>query len=102
MDTDGERGLTRIELKPIFPNSRKFAKFASNSSFPNAMMARVHAFSAKIWTAVAKRSGDTAFRTSACESGVALRFPPQSKRVAAALPRWVIRVHLWFQLNGSA
>ena len=45
------------------------------------------------WTAVAERSGDTAFgRTKisriqddprACESGVALRFPPQS------MTRWV-------------
>jgi hypothetical protein len=33
-----------------------------------------------VWSAVAERSGDTALvRQVACESGVALRFPPQSK-----------------------
>ena len=33
-----------------------------------------------IWTAVAERSGDTAFfRPNGFQSGVALRFPPQSK-----------------------
>jgi len=33
-----------------------------------------------IWSAVAERSGDTAFRAPAnFQSGVALRFPPQSK-----------------------
>jgi len=30
----------------------------------------------KIWTAVAKRSGDTAFCAMVSKSGVALRFPP--------------------------
>jgi hypothetical protein len=39
----------------------------------------------KIWTAVAEHSGDTAFgATICCESGVALRFPPQSKPAVAA------------------
>jgi hypothetical protein len=33
----------------------------------------------EIWTAVAERSGDTAFSAAVLESGVALRFPPQSK-----------------------
>jgi len=38
-----------------------------------------------IWTAVAKRNNDTAFFATACaESGVALRFPPQSKPAVAA------------------
>jgi hypothetical protein len=33
-----------------------------------------------IWSAVAERSGDTAFQAPAnFQSGVALRFPPQSK-----------------------
>jgi hypothetical protein len=43
-------------------------------------MLKLPAFSANIWTAVAERSGDTAFEggPSAPESGVALRFPPQS------------------------
>jgi len=42
-------------------------------------------------SAVATRSDDTAFpRQSATESGVALRFPQQSKPVVAAEPRWVI------------
>jgi hypothetical protein len=50
----------------------------------------------KIWTAVAERSGDTAFARAGgeqvnenlrpYESGVALRFPPQSKTVLAAQP----------------
>jgi hypothetical protein len=36
----------------------------------------------RFWTAVAERSGDTAFATEATpKSGVALRFPPQSKTV---------------------
>jgi hypothetical protein len=44
------------------------------------------------WTALAKRSGDSAFglvnglriyeKLRACESGVALRLPPQSKTLA--------------------
>jgi hypothetical protein len=33
----------------------------------------------EIWTAVAEHSGDTAFSAIVPESGVALRFPPQSK-----------------------
>ena len=42
----------------------------------------------KIWTAVAERSGDTAFDTPRDfqKSGVALRFPPQSKTGAARRP----------------
>jgi len=38
----------------------------------------------EFWSAMAKRSGDTAFRwrTQDIQSGVALRFPPQSKRFA--------------------
>jgi hypothetical protein len=41
----------------------------------------------RLWTAVAKRSGDTALAScgAANESGVALRFPPQSKTLRAAL-----------------
>jgi hypothetical protein len=38
----------------------------------------------RLWSAVAERSGDTAFHTSASlESGVALRFPPQSKKTVS-------------------
>ena len=37
------------------------------------------------WTAVAERSGDTAFTTTiTTKSGVALRFPPQSKMAQAS------------------
>jgi hypothetical protein len=36
----------------------------------------------KFWSAVAERSGDTAFQLGqSFQSGVALRFPPQSKRI---------------------
>jgi len=48
-------------------------------------MTRVRARSTKIWTAVAERSGETAFRTAGCvKSGVALRFPRSPKSVVAA------------------
>jgi hypothetical protein len=62
-------------------------------------MTRVRARTTKIWTAVAERSGDTAFHTAgASQSGVALRFPPQSKiRGCGASRVGFIRVYSWFK-----
>ena len=58
----------------------------------------------KIWTAVAERSGDTAFRTAGCfqkRRGSALRDSRRSpKSVVAAKGRVrFIRVHPWFNLK---
>jgi hypothetical protein len=60
--------------------------FCNNGSLDSAEIAMEQAMS---WTAVAERSGDTAFARTALspskgargphESGVALHFPPQSK-----------------------
>jgi hypothetical protein len=46
------------------------------------------------WSAVAERSGDTAFQLGqSFQSGVARRFPPQSKRIWLRFqPRQVFRV----------
>jgi hypothetical protein len=60
------------------------------------------------WTAVAKRSGDTAFESKAVSfrgesrvitSGVALRFPPQSKIIPAGRGGPNIRRDFSFQIR---
>jgi hypothetical protein len=55
---------------------------------------QLRAQTTKIWTAVAERSGDTAFRTAGCfqkrRGSRSAGFPPQSKKLwLRRKPRWV-------------
>jgi len=73
--------MKQVRINPIRGSSKKFV--AGNGHANARIRARAS------WTAVAERSGDTAFaramryraNQNLCphESGVALRFPPQSK-----------------------
>jgi hypothetical protein len=92
-------------------NQKALAKKTNRTMAPSHKISRKDAKVQRrglFWTAPAERSGDGAFaraeieRTNESlrphESGVALRFPPQSKRrrVRLALSRFEVFIHLIF------
>jgi hypothetical protein len=93
-----------MKLKNVAGGARLLTSPASEDARPTEGMKRC--VSTRFWTAPAERSGDGAFRRKqplrtremrrACESGVALRLPPQSK-TRSGLRRLMVSicVHSW-------
>ena len=97
MNTDRKRNSAKQTSSPIseaFPSlKRPFALVLIRNT-----ILQLRARTTKIWTAVAERSGDTAFRTAGCfqkRRGASLPAAVQKIVVAAKGPVRFIRVHPW-------